>query len=604
MIEKGQRINDRYEIIKSIGEGGMANVYLAYDTILDRRVAVKVLRGDLSNDEKFVRRFQREALSASSLSHPNIVEMYDVGEDNGIYYIIMEYIEGKTLKQLIKKRGALTLSEAIDIMLQITDGISEAHNSYIIHRDLKPQNIMIKEDGSIKITDFGIAMALNSTQLTQTNSVMGSVHYLPPEQASGKGSTIRSDIYSMGILFYELLTGNLPFKGDNAVEIALKQMRDEIPSVRKKNPSIPQSVENVILKATAKNPKNRYSDSKEMHADLLTVLNDDRINEERITFKYSEHEIEEVTAVLDEVKEKTQQQLSTEEKKEPETEELDALIFDKDDKQIKRTNKIILVLAIIFTLIVVGLLSVFLIIPQVTKIPDVTIPDVSNMTVVEAEAKLKKAGFEVALETVKEENAKIEKGKVIKTEPQAERTIKKGSTITIYESLGEETYTIEDYKGSNYIEIQTLLVNMYGLEVKIEKMDVDSSGNYGEQEIIDQSVKPGTVVGKGDAITLYIPNVLEGYPDMVDEGWSVEDVEAFCAKYELNCDIQHIETSSYEEGTLYYQSRSPKTPIAKTSYKYDLVVKFAKKPSTTTDKSDNVNGSNATEVDPKTTSKQ
>ena len=309
MIEKGQRINDRYEIIKSIGEGGMANVYLAYDTILDRRVAVKVLRGDLSNDEKFVRRFQREALAASSLNHPNIVEMYDVGEDNGIYYIIMEYIEGKTLKQLIKKRGGLTLSEAIDIMLQITDGISEAHNSYIIHRDLKPQNIMIKEDGSIKITDFGIAMALNSTQLTQTNSVMGSVHYLPPEQAAGKGSTIRSDIYSMGILFYELLTGTLPFKGDNAVEIALKQMREEIPSVRKKNPAIPQSVENVIIKATAKNPKNRYSDSKEMHADLLTVLNDDRINEPKLEFKYSEVDTEENTAVLDKVKDKTKEQI-------------------------------------------------------------------------------------------------------------------------------------------------------------------------------------------------------------------------------------------------------------------------------------------------------
>ena len=295
MIEKGQKINDRYEIIKSIGEGGMANVYLAYDTILDRRVAIKVLRGDLSGDEKFVRRFQREALSASSLSHPNIVEMYDVGEDNGLYYIVMEYIEGKTLKQLIKKRGSLTLSEAIDIMLQLTDGISHAHDSYIIHRDLKPQNIMIREDGSIKITDFGIAMALNSTQLTQTNSVMGSVHYLPPEQASGKGSTIRSDIYSMGILFYELLTGQLPFKGDNAVEIALKQMRDDIPSIRKKNPAIPQSVENVILKATAKNPKNRYADAKEMHADLLTVLNDERMNEERIVFKYPEHEIDDNT---------------------------------------------------------------------------------------------------------------------------------------------------------------------------------------------------------------------------------------------------------------------------------------------------------------------
>jgi len=511
--------------------------------------------------------------------------MYDVGEDNGIYYIIMEYIEGKTLKQLIKKRGALTLSEAIDIMLQITDGISEAHNSYIIHRDLKPQNIMIKDDGSIKITDFGIAMALNSTQLTQTNSVMGSVHYLPPEQASGKGSTIRSDIYSMGILFYELLTGNLPFRGDNAVEIALKQMRDEIPSVRKKNPSIPQSVENVILRATAKNPKNRYSDSREMHADLLTVLNDDRINEEKIVFKYPEHEVEENTAVLDKVKEKTDEKLA-EEKQESETKELDDLIFDKDDKQIKKTNKIILVLAIIFSVIVVGLLSAFLIIPHFTKIPDVKVPDVSGMSVVDAEAALKKVGFEVALETVKEESSDVEKGYVIKTEPQAERTIKKGSTITIYESLGEETYTIEDYTGSNYIEIQTLLVNMYGLEVKIEKKDVDSSGSYGEQEIIDQSLKAGTVVGKGDEITLYIPNISEGYPDMVDEGWSVEDVEAFCAKYELNCDIQYIETTDYEAGTLYYQSRSPKTPIAQTTYKYDLVVKFAIAPNSSTD--DNV----------------
>ena len=327
MIEKGQMINDRYEIIKSIGEGGMANVYLAYDTILDRRVAIKVLRGDLSNDEKFVRRFQREALSASSLSHPNIVEMYDVGEDNGIYYIVMEYIEGKTLKQLIKKRGALTLSEAIDIMLQITDGISQAHDSYIIHRDLKPQNIMIKEDGTIKITDFGIAMALNSTQLTQTNSVMGSVHYLPPEQASGKGSTIRSDIYSMGILFYEILTGTLPFKGDNAVEIALKQMRDEIPSVRKKNPAIPQSVENVILKATAKNPKNRYSDAKEMHADLLTVLNDDRINEAKLVFKYPEHEVDENTKTISTIKTKTDQKLKNENNEEV------ANIIEPDDKK-------------------------------------------------------------------------------------------------------------------------------------------------------------------------------------------------------------------------------------------------------------------------------
>ena len=299
MITKGQKINDRYEIVRSIGEGGMANVYLGYDTILDRNVAIKVLRGDLSNDEKFVRRFQREALSASSLSHPNIVEMYDVGEDNGIYYIVMEYIEGQTLKQLLKRRGSLTLSEAIDIMLQITEGMAHAHDSYIIHRDLKPQNIMIQDDGQIKITDFGIAMALNSTQLTQTNSVMGSVHYLPPEQAAGKGSTIKSDIYSMGIIFYELLTGSLPFKGENAVEIALKQMKEPLPDLREDNPSIPMSVENVIIKATAKNPKNRS-----MHDDLLTVLDDDRINEEKYRYPYPEHEENTKTIKkLEEVKE-------------------------------------------------------------------------------------------------------------------------------------------------------------------------------------------------------------------------------------------------------------------------------------------------------------
>ncbi len=559
MIEKGQKINDRYEVIKSIGEGGMANVYLAYDTILDRRVAVKVLRGDLSNDEKFVRRFQREALSASSLSHPNIVEMYDVGEDNGIYYIVMEYIEGKTLKQLIKKRGALTLSETIDIMLQITDGISVAHDSYIIHRDLKPQNIMIKEDGSIKITDFGIAMALNSTQLTQTNSVMGSVHYLPPEQASGKGSTIRSDIYSMGILFYEILTGSLPFKGENAVEIALKQMRDEIPSVRKQNPAIPQSVENVILKATAKNPKNRYADSKEMHADLLTVLNDERINEEKLVFQFPEHEVDDNTKAITTVKKKTDEIVNTEEKT---REELDESFID-DEKSVRRTNKIILILAITFIGIVLVLISLFVVIPKLTKIPDVEIPSVNGLSVVDAESTLKKKGFQVAIETIKEENGDIEKGYIIRTEPIAGRSAKKGTTITLYESLGQETYTVEDYKGLNYIEVQTLLKNIYGLDVEIKKQDVDLTEDFNDQEIIGQSVEIGTILGKGDKIILYIPNIMDTYPDMVKDGWTLDEVRAFCNKYNLILTVKEDNTGNYPAGTIIGQTRTPDDPIVK-----------------------------------------
>ncbi len=601
MIEKGQKINDRYEIIKSIGEGGMANVYLAYDTILDRRVAIKVLRGDLSNDEKFVRRFQREALSASSLSHPNIVEMYDVGEDNGIYYIVMEYIEGKTLKQLIKKRGSLTLSEAIDIMLQLTDGISQAHDSYIIHRDLKPQNILIKDDGLIKITDFGIAMALNSTQLTQTNSVMGSVHYLPPEQASGKGSTIRSDIYSMGILFYELLTGNLPFKGDNAVEIALKQMRDDIPRIRKKNPAIPQSVENVVLKATAKNPKNRYADVKEMHADLLTVLNDERMDEKRIEFKYPEHELDENTKTISSVKKKTDEKIKeTEEEKEkseevvpvvekekPEETEVEEKEKEKqleneekkdeveetdsedeeieEDQLVKRTNKVIWILTGIFTVAVIAVVSFFLVVPYFTKTPDIEVPKVAEMTVIDAEKELKKAGFEVAIETMKEESSTIEKGLVIKTSPAAGRTVKKGTVITIYESTGEMVYEVEDYTGKNYIEVKTELEKIYGLEVLIEEKELDDPEEFTSQQVVSQNIEPGTTLTKGDEIILYIPKGDDGFPDMVAEGWSVDDAQALCDKYGVILEIQYEETIEQPEGTILAQSRTAKTPMIKGS---------------------------------------
>ena len=437
MITKGQKINDRYEIVKSIGEGGMANVYLAVDLILNRKVAIKILRGDLANDEKFIRRFQREALAASSLSHPNIVEMYDVGEDNGNYYIVMEYIEGKTLKQLLKKRGHLTVGEAVDIMLQITDGMVHAHDSYIIHRDLKPQNIMIQEDGQIKITDFGIAMALNSTQLTQTNSVMGSVHYLPPEQASGKGSTIKSDIYSMGILFYELLTGVLPFKGDNAVEIALKQMKEAIPSVRKQNPNIPQSVENIIIRATAKNPKNRYNDTREMYNDLKTCLDKDRQNVDRIVFKYPEHENED-TKKIPVIK-------KDEPKKEEKVdiEKTGDIVKEVPKDEGKTAKRIILILiCVLVSVFVIG--GVVLMLTAGKEIPNVKVPDVSGMTVVDAEQVLTDAGFVVKTQTEKVADENYDEGKVVKTEPEKGRLIKKGKTIIIYESTGKETYVIED----------------------------------------------------------------------------------------------------------------------------------------------------------------
>ena len=587
MITKGQKINDRYEIIRTIGEGGMANVYLGYDTILDRNVAIKVLRGDLSTDEKFVRRFQREALSASSLSHPNIVAMYDVGEDDGLYYIVMEYVEGQTLKQLLKKRGSLTLSEAIDIMLQLTDGMAHAHDSYIIHRDLKPQNIMIQDDGQIKITDFGIAMALNSTQLTQTNSVMGSVHYLPPEQAAGKGSTIKSDIYSMGIIFYELLTGSLPFKGESAVEIALKQMKDPLPDVHVLNKDIPQSIENIILKATAKNPKNRYNDVKEMHNDLLTALNDDRMNEEPYVYPYPEHEVDDTTKVM---------------KTLPTTDE--AIATPIVDDGVKKTNKWVKILAIAASAIIVICTIIFFIIPTISGAPDVKVPNVSGLDVTEAEETLKKKGFEIAAKIEDMASDKVEEGLIVKTDPEAGRSIKKGTTITLYRSSGEESIELEDYTGKNYIEIQTLLENVNGLKVSIEKKDVDTTKEYDEQEIVGQSLPKGSKVKKGDSITLYIPNITEVYPNMQEEGWSKEDAQAFADKYNLNITFKEEETTAYEEGKVIRQSRAAGSPVVNGAI---ITVTIAKAPAptppqdTTTDKDKTTDNKQTPETENKDT---
>ena len=549
MIMKGQKISDRYQIIKSIGEGGMANVYLAYDTILDRNVAVKVLRGDLSNDEKFVRRFQREALAASSLTHPNIVEVYDVGEDNGEYYIVMEYIEGKHLKNLLKKRGKLTLSEAVDIMLQITDGMAAAHDSYIIHRDIKPQNIMILENGLVKITDFGIAMAMNATQLTQTNSVMGSVHYLPPEQASGQGSTLQSDIYSMGIVMYELLTGELPFKGDNAVEIALKHLKEPIPDIREKIPNVPNSIYNIIKRATAKNPKNRYNDAREMHEDLLTCLDDTRANEPIITFKYPENDTDDAK-LAKMVKESKKETEEVRQKKE----EVIAKKITGDD--LKKQNKLLIILAFIFTGLVVGITALIVFIPMLTGSKQIEVPDVADMTVSDAIDTLQDAGFTVSDEQKEVSSSDIEEGRVVKTSPAVGSKRKDGTTVTLYVSIGDTQIEIEDYTGESYLEVKGKLEAL-GLFVLIERQDVEETDDvdYEDGLIIDQSIEAGEKVSAGTNITLYIPNVVTNYPNFTDGTYTVEAIEDFADTYELTLDIEYVKTNEYTPGTIYYQSR-------------------------------------------------
>ena len=555
MITRGQLINDRYEIIRAIGEGGMANVYLALDTILDRKVAVKILRGDLAEDEKFVRRFQREAISASSLNDPNIVEVYDVGEDNGKYFIVMEYVQGLTLKQLIKKRGALTLPEVQDIMLQLTSAVAHAHESYIIHRDIKPQNVIILEDGRVKIMDFGIAVALNAGEFTQTNSVMGTVYYIPPEQANGGAATIKSDIYSLGILMYELVTGHVPFKGDNPVEVAIKHMNEEIPSICEYDPEMPQSIENIILRAAAKNPKNRYDSALEMHEDLETALDKDRFNEPKVIYKYREKGFDD---------EKTSVKQGRAARN----------AVKEEDKKDKRMNKALIIIGSIVGVLIFALLFVFIIWPKISDKPDIEIPDVQGMTVKQAESTLEDKGFEVLGKKKKEASDEVEEGKVIGTDPEIGESLKEGSEISLIVSSGSEKIEIEDYTGEDFDKVKSQLEEA-GIRVLSNPKDVSKDENVKENIILSQDVEAGVKLGEGDTITFEIPNIYVSYPNFTDGTYTEEDVKKFCDENGLTLDVTYVEDASKSNGEVIYQNRQAGAKVSEGS---DLRIKVVKNP--------------------------
>ena len=567
MVMKGQKINDRYQIIRLIGEGGMANVYLAHDTILDRDVAVKILRGDLAGDEKFVKKFQREAISASSLNHPNIVELYDVGEDNGQYFIVMEYVDGKTLKSLVKKRGALTLPEVIDLMLQLTSAIAHAHDRYLIQRDIKPQNVLILDNGMVKITDFGIATALNNHELTETNSVMGSVHYLPPEQANGNGATVKSDIYSLGILMFELLTGKVPFKGDNAVEIAIKQMKTPIPSVRKYDEDIPHSVENVILRSCAKNPKNRYDSAREMHDDLKTVLSKDRQDEDKWVYSYPENELEETKKLSrDELNNGLLDELENEEEVKNKRKKI-----GKD----KKLNPGLMIAGSIFATLIVVFTAIFFLIPSITDKKEVKVPDVTKMTVEKAKKELEKVGLEITSKDIEQANEKIGKGKVIKTSPEKGRTVKKGTKIQLYVSTGTSKIEIEDYTGQNYYEIEAKLKALGLNVVKMTKEYSETDTSVKAGMIVGQDIDEGEKLEKGDSITLYVPEFYTEYPDFIGENYTISQVEAWATKYGVKLEKNYRETDDVEPNMILSQSRPAGTKV---NTNVTLTVTVSKKP--------------------------
>ena len=484
MLEAGRTLNGRYKIQSLIGTGGMAAVYLAKDLILDRLVAIKVLRLDFRQNDDAMRRFRREALSATQLTHPNIVGVYDVGQSQEMNYIVMEYVEGTDLKDYVRQKGALHPIEAVRIMMQIVSAIAAAHQNRIIHRDIKPQNILIDKEGNVKITDFGIAVALSDTSLTQTNTLLGSVHYLSPEQARGGMATIQTDIYALGIVLYELLTGKVPFDGESAVSIALKHFQEPLPTIVNPIAMVPQSLENIVLKATAKDPMHRYKSCYEMFQDLKTCLDSTRLYEKKFVPTSFSGETKVLTPI------------NTQKFKPIQTSREIPIVEMDEEKPVKKKRKwpwIILLLMIS----IVGIMA-YAFLHSTPK--EVQVPDVTNLTEAAAKTKLADAKLNVT-DVIQVKSDEIENGKVIETNPKAGSTVKEKSKITIKVSSGKEAITMKDYRNKNYEAARDELKKLgFTVERQEENSDSVESG-----KVISQSIAPNQKVeGKDPVITLVV----------------------------------------------------------------------------------------------------
>ena len=489
-----EQIANRYEILSLIGQGGMADVYKAKDTILNRIVAIKVLRDKLSQDAMALVRFQREASAASRLSHPNVVDIYDVGEYEGMHYIVMEFIRGRTLKELIAQRGALDVDEAIGIMKQLVSAINHAHENNIIHRDIKPQNVLVKDDGTIKITDFGIAVANGSVQLTFNNTVMGSAHYLAPETTQGKEPNEQVDIYSLGIVFYELLTGKVPFTGKTPTEIAIKHLRKQMPFVRDFNPNIPQSVENIILKATAKNLSDRYVSCKEMLYDLIHCLDPEYRDMKRI--KVDQNPSKELVKY-----------------------DNGHLDFEEDKPEREEKKKRNWIPALMITAAIVIGIVVLVLIASITGIIKIsgflgyqTMPNVIGQTQEQAIDTLQDAHFNTSKVTyVYKANDKYDEGTIIKSSYKDGDVILNDSKIVLTVSKGS-TYLVPDFTDGTFVDAEyELEKNCPNVKIVVEykgKKDLDPG-----IVLKQKGLTPGTRIDPDSKETITL--VVSSYPSIV-----------------------------------------------------------------------------------------
>ena len=542
-------IAGRYQIQELIGQGGMADVYLAYDPILHRTVAVKIMRSSLTGDSVYVNRFHREATAAAALNHKNIVSIYDVGEEDDEYYIVMEYVPGQTLKELIKKRGALHYIEAIDIMKQVLSAVSTAHNMGIIHRDLKPQNIMVTDSGIVKIGDFGIASIQSLSQVTQTDTIIGSLHYLAPEVARGERASVSSDIYALGIMFYELLRGEVPFNGESAVNIALKHMRDDIPSIHEYNPTIPQSIENIIIKATVKNTELRYQSADEMLKDLLDCLNHPDVD--KLVIDYSQEDEKgsttKVASNTDFFTSKTEIKKDEEKK-----------------KKLTKKQKIIIGSVIGGVVVVIGIIAGILLFSN----KNVTMPDVVGLSQEEAITTIEDKGLAVSENVNFEISDEYEEGQVISTNPTSGTKIKKKSEVVITVSSGKNI-TLNDYKGYTYEDAYASLTS-YGFKVN----KVEESSSETEGTVISQSISAGTKISPDTASSRTVTLTVASKPKVVSViGSNITDAQTklealgmnvtLVDKYDANVTVDSV--AGLKTNVVISQSIDPNTVIDDTN---------------------------------------
>ncbi len=577
MIQIGKIFAGRYRIVKQIGRGGMADVYLAKDLILDgEEVAVKVLRTNYQTDPIAVARFQREARAMADLDHPHIVRITDIGEEDGQQYLAMEYVAGLDLKRYIKEHYPLSNEEAVRIMGQILLAMRLAHTRGIVHRDLKPQNILLTPDGTAKVTDFGIAVAFAETSLTQTNSMLGSVHYLSPEQARGSKATVQSDIYAMGIIFYEMLTGHIPYDGDSAVTIALQHFQKPLPSVIAENPSVPQALENVVIKATAKKLTDRYQSVSEMYVDLSSSLSYNRRNEPKLVFNDT---TKADTKTLPKVSQSTLTSIPKVQTQSPKPQVAKPSQQVSEDnyasKPVKKRKFRVRYMILLASIVLVAASLIWIL----SRTPaTIAIPDVAGQTVAEAKETLKKANFEIG-EEKSEASEKVEEGRIIRTDPEAGKTRKEGSKINLVVSSGKQSFQLSNYIGRKSTDVIAELKQKKVPENLI-KIEEEESSESEAGTVLRQSPAAGTTydLSKASTITLTVAKKVTSVAMPSYIGSSLEftknNLVQIVGIKEANIEVVEVSTApdGTAEGTVVEQSpkAGEKVDLTKTRVKISI----------------------------------